>query len=403
MSTKMSLMPISLGDLGPGLHAMLKVAINNRTPIAHEIRERAMRDVMCESFDRLAKICPRGASLWQPHPRRFAITVPGMGELDAHDLANRARAILTQSPIATLAGPVEITSSIGAVTARNTTLEALATSARGALIEAMSSGSALRMAQSDREHDFQRAQAISMAQSALVALGGGQVSVSFQPVIRASGPQVAAFHQCQARGDARDQISYLTSPAVSQLLDRYALAHALDALGEDPLARLAVPVQRSAYSDQEWMHLLLSAIQRTEDVAERLIIEVSEKSVDEQELPGFLNNLRNRGACISLTDFGARRVPMSQLSGFNFDMARLAPALTTQISQRSDIQLLVDSLIAKSSRIDMPVIGAGIDRPEDAQILAKLGVDYLQGDLFGEESAVLSPRTLVNQDLRFIA
>ncbi|MEM8789978.1 MAG: GGDEF domain-containing protein [Pseudomonadota bacterium] len=403
MQQKMSFTPFSLTSMGPGRHAMLLIAIDHLFPLERLFGDAVVNDVVRESYRRLADICPRVASLWQPHPRRFAITVPGMAEDGARELAASIQAALSREPINTANGETTITASVGCAVASNTSLEKLGTAARDALIDAMNAGnSSIRIARSDREVEMQRARVLTTAQAALSALGAGHLSLVYQPVVSSLGDRNICFHECLARHvqedgqvfSAREFLPRVERLGLCEMLDRQVLVLALDKLSKDPSARLAINLFPSAFRDRDWMELLRNAMRDCEDVADRLIVEIREPDMhtDLGQIRKFLNTLREAGTCLGLADFGARRSTLSQLADLRFDMVKLDRRLTDGIAALPENQLMIDTLVVKASRFEMMVVAEGVESAEDAHTLSQLGVGYLQGYLFGKESAVLEPR-----------
>ncbi|MEM9044361.1 MAG: GGDEF domain-containing protein [Pseudomonadota bacterium] len=407
----MSLTPFSLSSMSPGQHAMLLIAIDDLAPLGRLFGEVIIDEVIRESYQRLAKVSPHIGNLWQPHAQRFAITVPGMAEDGARELATAAQATLASAPIETSHGEVAITASIGCAVASNASLTTLGAAANDALIDALNSGiNSIRVARSDREVERQRAHVLSAAQTALMSLGAGHVSIVYQPVVSALGEQRVAFHQCLARHiqtdgqtfTAREFLPKVARLGLSEMLDRQVLVLALDTLRQNPLARLAVHVLPTASEDQEWMAILRNAMRGCEGIADRLIVEIRERDISHEtgRYRKFLKTLRETGACIGLTQFGSECLTFSQLSDLRPDMVKLDRRLTDGIASNQDAQILLDSLVAKADRLEMMVVADGISSKQDAHILAGLGVGYLQGYQFGEESTVLHPQHEPLQRLR---
>ncbi|MEM9096967.1 MAG: GGDEF domain-containing protein [Pseudomonadota bacterium] len=407
----MSLLPFSRPGIGPGQHAMLLISIDNLTLLERLFGAEMISDVMRECYCRLRAVSPKISSLWQSHPSRFAITIPGMTEAGARDLATAIQAKLAREPIETAFGETSVTASVGCAVAGNNSLEQLGSAAQDALVDALNAGNgAIRIASSDKEIQAQRARAVSSAQAALTALGAGHLSVAFQPVISSHNSQNIPFYQCLGRfhqdgGSTASLDAYrprINRLGLSSLLDRQILVLALDALRNAPTARLSVALSESTFQDQEWIAILRNAIRGGEDLAERMIIEIREPYLHAETLPKqkFIKTMREAGACLSLTAFGARQTRIRELAELRFDMVKLDPRLTNDLSTNPENQLLVDSLIAKASHLDLMVVSEGVRTAEDAQILTKLGVGYMQGDLFGEESSLAAPQHQVDQWIR---
>ena len=87
-------------------------------------------------------------------------------------------------------------------------------------------------------------------------------------------------------------------------------------------------------------------------------------------------------------DFGAGRTSFQHLRDFRFDMLKIDGGFITGIDQSPDNQMLVSSLTGIGRQFDMMVIAEYVETAQEARVLRNLGVDGLQGFLFGKPTLV---------------
>ncbi|MBY8976519.1 diguanylate cyclase [Rhodobacteraceae bacterium NNCM2] len=203
---------------GPGHHAMLLIAIDNLFALEQFFGDEMVEDILKLVLARLSEEVPRVGSLWQPQSRRFAITVPGMSEAGARDLAKKVQNAISREPVETRMGPVAITASIGCAVADNGSLDSLGTAATDALIDAMASSvGTIRVARSVEEVRTHRNRVMCIAQTTMEALGAGRRPADHR--LSAGGERAGRHDHCLSRMSRPDH-------AAGQLADDRGGVHA---------------------------------------------------------------------------------------------------------------------------------------------------------------------------------
>ncbi|MEM7507412.1 MAG: GGDEF domain-containing phosphodiesterase [Pseudomonadota bacterium] len=402
MGEGMDLGPIPRSDIGPGQHAMLMIAVDNLLPLEQLFGDQIADDVLRVVHQRLSRMVPRIGTFWRPQRRRFAIAVPGMTEDGARSLATMVQAEVAREQIETSGGPVAVTASVGCAVIDNTSLDRLGATANDALIEAMAIGvGSVRVACPNDNIEEHRTKLMAIAQTTMRALGAGQLSIAYQPVVSAQGAQTIAFHECLARIKldggrlltAAQFMPAVESLGLATLIDRQVLGLALEMLKKHSGARLSVNLFPQSMQDAEWMALFRNAVREDPGIAERLIVEVTESGavLDPARTRRFMNNLRDLGVAFALDDFGSGHTSFGHLRDFRFDLIKIDNAFIEDIRNNPDNRFFVKTLIAIAERFEMMTVAEAVQDPEDARILADLGVGYFQGFYFGSPSLQLDP------------
>jgi EAL domain-containing protein (putative c-di-GMP-specific phosphodiesterase class I) len=103
----------------------------------------------------------------------------------------------------------------------------------------------------------------------------------------------------------------------------------------------------------------------------------------------FMGELQPRGVCFSLDDFGAGLIAFRHLKDFLFDMVKIDSLFIRGIDVSADNQALASALLAVAHQFEMFAIAEGVETTAEADHLRKIGVDCLQGYLFGVPKATL--------------
>jgi EAL domain-containing protein (putative c-di-GMP-specific phosphodiesterase class I) len=118
---------------------------------------------------------------------------------------------------------------------------------------------------------------------------------------------------------------------------------------------------------------------------EGIVIELTEHvPIDSySELGDQLAPLRSAGALVALDDTGAGYAGLQHLLSVRPSIVKLDRSLVSGIDQDEAKVGLVELLGVLANRIDAWLLAEGVERPEEAMVLRRLGVPLAQGYLFG--------------------
>lgn len=116
-----------------------------------------------------------------------------------------------------------------------------------------------------------------------------------------------------------------------------------------------------------------------------LDIELTESCLidDEALAHGIIRQFRELGAKVHLDDFGTGYSSLSQLARLPLDMIKLDQSFISSIDDNATSQALVRSMIAVAQQLNFEVIAEGVETQGEADFLKGLGIDYIQGYLYG--------------------
>jgi EAL domain-containing protein (putative c-di-GMP-specific phosphodiesterase class I) len=220
-----------------------------------------------------------------------------------------------------------------------------------------------------------------------------QTMLAYQPVMQARAPHGVAFYEGLIRVldetgrviPARDFITTVENTELGREIDCLALEMGLRTLERNPALRLSINMSARSIGYKRWMRVLERHLKRDATLGERLVLEVSETSamtVPELVID-FMDRLQNRGIGFALDDFGSGQIAIRYFKDFFFDAVKIDGQFVRGIHGDADNQALARALIATAQQFDMLTIAESVETRQDAEFLTSIGIDCLQGFLFG--------------------
>lgn len=300
-----------------------------------------------------------------------------------------------ESPIVTSAGPITARSVMGGVVGPRygRSSSELIMRAREARFEARKrrNGGVIVYSPNPAREE-QRRRDLEMTQELVNALNGRRISLAYQPVVLASSTGTVMWHEALARIETSrgiESIGRFVPPAerlgVISILDRRVLELAFAALDRCPDLHLAVNVSAGTMADHDWRDLLQGLIALVPGASERLMIEITEtaelRDLDETEL--FVQDMRRAGIRVAIDDFGAGHTSFKVLRRLGVDLVKIDGEHIRQVLTSRDDYAFVKAVLGLARDIGFETVAECVDDPAIAEALVGMGVNYLQGHLFG--------------------
>ncbi|QIZ76211.1 EAL domain-containing protein [Ferrimonas lipolytica] len=136
-------------------------------------------------------------------------------------------------------------------------------------------------------------------------------------------------------------------------------------------------------TNNNFLKWLEERITRTPGLSGRLILEISERSIDlnPTQLVKWFQRIHGHGIRISIDRFGNGLTSFRSLQALKPDFVKLAPEFTKNIDKDSNNRFFVKMVLDISVRLEIRVIGTHIERYEERIALEDLRIDGLQGHL----------------------
>jgi len=225
------------------------------------------------------------------------------------------------------------------------------------------------------------------------AVRHGDVLLAYQPVIQAQQPDRIAFYEGLIRVmdetgriiPAKDFIDLVEERETGRVLDCLALEKGLQTIREVPTLRLSINMSARSIGYRKWMRILERGLSKDPTVAERLILEITERSamIVPELVVNFMDELQRKGVSFALDDFGAGYTSFRYLRDFSFDILKIDGQFIRDIHANPDNQVLTRALVSIAQQFDMFTVAEMIENEEDVAFLRSIGVDCLQGFIFG--------------------
>lgn len=245
--------------------------------------------------------------------------------------------------------------------------------------------SPLAVAQDDRERET-----VALVKR---ALDRRNVMLAFQPIVQARDTGRVAFHEGLIRIlddggrvlPARDFMAVVETTETGRIIDALALELGLAELARAPGLRLAINMSARSIGYPRWQQTLARGLAAGPTVAERLILEITETSamLMPEIVTVFMADLQRSGITFALDDFGAGYTAFRYFKEFSFDLLKIDGQFIRNIHADPDNQVLTQALVSIARQFDMFTVAEYVEDARDAAFLARIGVDCLQGYLFG--------------------
>jgi EAL domain-containing protein (putative c-di-GMP-specific phosphodiesterase class I) len=228
------------------------------------------------------------------------------------------------------------------------------------------------------------------------ALRRKDVMLAFQPVIQTARPDRPAFYEGFIRVldeagrviPARDFMGTVETSELGRIIDCLSLEMGLQALERQPKLRMAINMSARSIAYPNWMRTLRRGLKACPTAGERLILEISEESamVMPDIVTVFMQDLQRQGISFALDDFGAGLTSFRYLRQFLFDFIKIDGQFIRGIAGNPDNQCMTRALLAIAREFDMHAVAESVESAQDAEVLAAMGMDCMQGYYFGAPS-----------------
>lgn len=317
----------------------------------------------------------------------------------ADEVAVAAEKILEtarNTEVDTPAGPIHVTVSIGAVVfpdVAKTATDAM-TKADIALHNAKRSGRnnwSLYCYSEEQRAVHQKNMVI--AEQVKCALREDRLKLSYQPIVDCETHE-PAVHECLLRmvqPDGEVVPAGLFMPVVEELglirqIDRRVLELAVNVMTEYADARLAINVSGLTSTDQSWLRHVVGLLRGHPEIAERLIVEITETASleDVEECARFVSTLRDLGCRVALDDFGAGYTSFRHLKILAVDMVKIDGSFIRDLPDNPANMIFIRSLLDLARNFGLDTVAECVETMDQAKMLREEGVGFLQGWAFGK-------------------
>jgi predicted signal transduction protein with EAL and GGDEF domain len=329
---------------------------------------------------------------------------------EADQLADRCLAVVEQ-PIATSAGIVDLTASVGLVVVEPG-LDEEELFSRAALAvraaRAAGLGSASRYTDALGEAAARRDRLRTDLQGAAAR---GELSLLYSPIVsleeqRVTGVEAHLSWRHPEFGDV-PPAEFLPIAERSGLigeLQRWALGEATAAVQTLPSAgaplRLGLDVSSAYVAGGSLAADVDAALHRTGLSPERLVLEIPEATVlaGDERVAMDISSVRLMGVHVALDHFGAGGSSLATLTRLPIDVLKLDRSFMARVDRDPQDRALCESVVGIGRALGVDVVAEGVETPAQLGALCGFSCGFAQGFLLsrplplGELTALLSER-----------
>ena len=392
---------ISVAERTGGSCAFVVAGINNLAVVNDAYGFEVADEVIIAVGRRLRQVVRAGDALARYSGSKFGIILNNCSEDELQIAAERFLSVARESVIETERGPVWSMLSIGGLVLPKNAQDANTAMARAeeALTEAKRLPSdGFIMYQPSQRRLSERGLNARCATEIVACLKEDRFRLAFQPIVSAATGEHVMYEALLRMADSSGEViaaAHLIPIAeklgLVRLIDRTVVQLAVKTLLDYPDARITFNVSGTTATDPRWFSQLTDILAAHKDITNRLTVEITETVAlsDLDETARFTSTLRELGCAVAIDDFGAGYTSFRNLKSLNVDVLKIDGTFCQKLKQNPDNQYFVQSLIDLAKKFDLKTVAEWMESPEDAELLTSWGVDYLQGNLFGQ--ATLEP------------
>ena len=234
------------------------------------------------------------------------------------------------------------------------------------------------------------------ADDIIAALNERRISLAYQPIIDARTRDLHHY-ECLLRLRREDGeivsagrvIMSAEKLGLVNLLDRRALEIAAETLRAMPDVHLALNVSAATLKNDAAVEDYLAALKALGPDAQRVTLELTETAaLDDPGLASFFSvETRKLGCDFAIDDFGSGYTTFRNLMAIEADSIKIDGSYIQGIAREPYKETFVRMMVDLAQTFSVKTVAEMVDSRADAELLRRLGVDYLQGYMFGIPSA----------------
>lgn len=373
----------------------LAVGIDKVAAINDAFGYRAADAVIIEIGQRLDRCLRVSDVIGRVGGDRYGIVLATCDEESVAAAAEKILVAVSSIPIETLAGPVYATVSIGGASfpEQAKTSYDVMTRAETALAEAKRAGRDCFVPYRLSEEQRRRHRTgMALGERVQRALKDNRLVFAYQPVVDSS-TGVVNYYECLLRMIGEDGNIVPASqfvPVIEQLgfirlIDRYVLEKAVEEVTAHPGYRLGLNISGLTATDRSWLRAVTSMLKDRPSIAEDLVVEITETAAlyDLDKSARFVGTLRDLGCRVALDDFGAGFTSLRHLQALAVDTVKIDGSFVRNLAENHDNQVFLRHLVGLANGFNLLTVAECVETAEEAAILRREGVGFLQGYYFG--------------------
>jgi EAL domain-containing protein (putative c-di-GMP-specific phosphodiesterase class I) len=148
--------------------------------------------------------------------------------------------------------------------------------------------------------------------------------------------------------------------------------------------RIAINVSPLQFMRMDFSRQVRQAVRETGVAPDTLEIEMTETTVmrNLEDLARQMRDLANLGVHFSVDDFGTGYSSLQHLHQLPIERLKIDRTFVERVCQSNGTSALVQAILSLAHSLGLEVVAEGVEREEQAEALARMRCDMMQGYLF---------------------
>ncbi|MFK3973961.1 cyclic di-GMP receptor LapD [Pseudomonas sp. NPDC087358] len=148
---------------------------------------------------------------------------------------------------------------------------------------------------------------------------------------------------------------------------------------------LALNLSAATLTDPQSLEQVFELLRQNPRVGSRLTFEIGEEQLPEQAvLEQLTRRLQSKGFSLALQRFGGRFSMIGNLAHLGLAYLKIDGSYIRSIDEESHKRLFIEAVQRAAHSIDLPLIAERVETEGERQVIAEMGIEGVQGRLFGD-------------------
>ena len=214
--------------------------------------------------------------------------------------------------------------------------------------------------------------------------------IHFQPVVNLTTKE-AEHYEVLSRlktGEIEDWVKFGEDAGVATDFDLAVVERAINYVHFKAVAtRLKVSVNLSSRSieDPDFFEKLLDQLSKR-DLKNKIMFEIIESArvSNIKLIDAFISKLQDEGYEVALDDFQLETDSIKNLKNLDVNYIKIDEKYIRRLVDSKKIQKLLKNVVKMCKKFNIKTVAKHVENQEQAEILEKIGVDYVQGHHYGK-------------------
>jgi EAL domain-containing protein (putative c-di-GMP-specific phosphodiesterase class I)/GGDEF domain-containing protein len=373
--------------------ALIIVGIENLAMIMSGYGPAVSEDICLAIMERLAALLSPADRICRLHKDQFALLLAEMPEGGLSSLTCRLSELVQQFGYQSEFGSLHVLPAIVSIDLADPRLSLEDVLDKSFIALRTGHGVIQGLSEETAQDSANSRQEMGLANYLGRALLEQRLRLAYQPIIESKTGRVAHYEALLRIVGADGKISSAGTliPVAERmglinLIDEQVLDMVIAELARAPELVLAFNVSNLTTSNRQWLAQLKQRLREHPDVAERLIVEITETAVhrDLKKTAYFVAAVQSMGAQVALDDFGSGYTSFRQLKSLSVDMVKIDGVFVRDLVDNNDNRLFVKTMLDFTNGFGLKAVAEFVETGEIAKMLMELGVEYMQGYYFGK-------------------